>query len=143
MFKKEITYKDFLGQTRTETFRFNITENEMLDLVQNDPSFNVDYLTYLMQNPDGLKMIDIMRKIIVVSYGELSEDGKHFRKSDQIATDFVQSAAYVELLNEFIESKDPDFIRSFMTGVFPAKYAAELQKKTTEQLLETPLARNV
>ena len=143
MFKKEITYKDFLGQTRTDTFRFNITENEMLDLVQNDPSFNVDYLTYLMQNPDGLKMVDIMRKIIVISYGELSEDGKHFRKSDQIATDFVQSAAYVELLNEFIEGKDPDFIRSFMTGVFPAKYAAELQKKTTEQLLETPLARNV
>lgn len=128
MFTKEIKYKDFLGNDQVEKFRFNISENEMIDMVDKDPTFSLDYLMYLSKEPNGLKMLDVARKLIVLSYGQLSEDGKKFRKSDELALEFVQSAAFNALLDEFIEGKDPQMIKDFMLGIFPAKYAEKIKK---------------
>ena len=127
MFKIDLKYTDFLGNEQTEPFRFNISENEMIDMVDKDPTFSLDYLMYLSKEQNGLKMLDVMRKLIVLSYGELSEDGKKFRKSDEKALDFVQSAAFNALLDRFIDGDDPEFVRNFMLGIFPAKYAEKIK----------------
>lgn len=132
MFTKEYKYPNFLGDEVTDKFRFNISEFEMLDLVRDDPDFSVARLSALVKEPDAAKMIDIIRKLLVVSYGVLSEDGKHFRKSDEIATEFVQSAAYNAILNEFLTSEDPKLLTDFMYGVFPAKFQSELKNKVSE-----------
>ena len=128
MFKIKKTYEDFLGNEQTETFRFNITESEMMDMVKSDPTFRPEYLFYLASEQKGLEMIDVIRKLLVISYGELSDDGKHFIKSDEKATLFVQSAAYNEILNDFISGKDENLLTNFVMGAFPKKYAEEAAK---------------
>lgn len=132
MFTHNITYTDFLGNEQTEKLRFNISESEMMDLVKEDRTFSVDYLSYLVHEQNGLQMLDVIRKLIVASYGELSEDGKHFKKSDEIATAFVQSAAYNQLITEFIENKNENFVRDFMLGTFPAKFAQQMQEEASK-----------
>lgn len=129
MFTKEYTYPNFLGDEVTDKFRFNISEFEMLDLVRDDPDFSIARLSALVKEHDAAKMINIIRKLLVVSYGVLSEDGKHFRKSDEIATEFVQSAAYNAILNEFLTSDDPKILTDFMYGIFPAKFQTEMKNQ--------------
>ena len=123
MFKIEQHYKDFLGNDQVETLRFNISESEMYDLAKNNPKFNVDYLRTVMEKGNGMEIIDVVRELIVLSYGELSEDGKKFRKSNEIALEFCQSAAYDALFDRLVSSNDEKFILEFLTGVFPDKFA--------------------
>lgn len=133
MFKYTVKYKDFLGNDQEDTLRFNISESEMYDLAQKNPKFNVDYLRYIMENSKGVDIIDVLREIIVLSYGELSEDGKKFRKSDEMAIEFLQSAAFDAFFNELVYG-DPEsnFAVEFMIGVFPDKFADTIKKGTAD-----------
>jgi hypothetical protein len=129
MYKTDVTYKNFLDVEVTETLRFNLTETELLDLVRTDPAFNVGLLTYIANERDYARMMDVIRKLIVVSYGEVSEDGKYFRKSDERALDFVQSAAYEAFRDQLLSDDDGQGFVNFMMAVFPAKFAAEMKKQ--------------
>ena len=126
MFKTVINYKDFLGNDQSEEYRFNISESELLELAKKDRMFNPDYLRYVIAESKGLEMVDIMRKLIVLSYGELSDDGKKFRKSDEKTLEFVQSAAYDKLFDDLIGSNNENLVKAFVAGIFPEKFAAEL-----------------
>lgn len=129
MYKITKKYEDFRGNDREESFYFNITESEMVDMIKGDPSFNSDYLIYLTKEPSGLAMMEVMRKLIVLSYGELSEDGKHFRKDDQTTKDFIQSKAYEEILNDFFDGEHETMVKEFVLNVFPKKYKDEIAKR--------------
>lgn len=129
MYKITKKYEDFRGNDREESFYFNITESEMVDMIKGDPSFNPDYLIYLTKEPSGLAMMEVMRKLIVLSYGELSEDGKHFRKDDQTTNDFIQSKAYEEILNDFFDGEHETMVKEFVLNVFPKKYKDEIAKR--------------
>lgn len=128
MFKIDLTYKNFLGVETTETLRFNLTETELLDLVRDDPTFNTSFLSYISQEKDYAKMMDVIRKLIVVSYGEVSDDGKYFRKSDARALDFVQSAAYEAFRDKILSDENGNGFMNFLMAVFPAKFADEMKK---------------
>lgn len=130
MYKITKKYEDFLGREVEETFRFNITESEMVDMIKKDPSFNPDRLLYYSKEPDGIELIDVIRKILVISYGELSDDAKHFWKDDKKTTDFVQSAAYDEILNDFLDGEHIEFVKEFIVNVFPKKYRETIKKQT-------------
>ena len=127
MFKTEITYTDFLGNEVTETLRFNLTETELMDLIREDPTFNTGFLSYISQEQDYAKMMDVIRKLIVVSYGEVSDDGRHFRKSDAMALDFVQSAAYEAFRDKLLSSEDGSEFANFLLGVFPQRMAESMK----------------
>ena len=129
MFKTEIKYKDFLGNDVSKTLRFNITEDELLDLVREDSRFETGYLAFVMQENDYAKMMDVIRKLIVLSYGEMSDDGEYFRKSDEKAIDFMQSAAYAAFRDELISDKDGQKFVDFLLGVFPAKFSKVIKEK--------------
>lgn len=129
MYKITKKYEDFRGNEREESFHFNLTESEMMDMIKEDPSFSPDYLIYLSKEPSGLAMMEVMRKLIVLSYGELSEDGKHFRKDDQIAKDFIQSKAYEEILSDFFDGEHETMVKDFVLNVFPKKYKDVITKQ--------------
>lgn len=133
MFKYTIKYKDFLGNDQEDTLRFNISESEMYDLAQNNPKFNVDYLRYIMENASTVDIVDVIREIIVLSYGELSEDGKKFRKSNEMGIEFLQSAAFDALFNELVYGDaDSNFATEFMIGVFPDKFSDMIKQGTSD-----------
>lgn len=129
MFKTDITYTNFLGTEVTETLRFNLTETELLDLIKDDPKFDTGFLAYVSQEKDYIKAMDMIRRLIVVSYGEVSDDGKYFRKSDERAIDFLQSAAYEAFKDKLLSDREGKLVVDFMLGILPEKFRKSLKDK--------------
>lgn len=128
MFKTELEYVDFLGNKKHTTLRFNLTETELMDLARQDPTFDTDFLSYVVAEQNVMLMLDVIRKIISKSYGILSEDGNHFRKPPEAVDDFIHSAMYTALLEKLVGTDDVEYLKSFIIGTFPEKLASELKK---------------
>lgn len=126
MIKRTVTYKDFLGNSREDEFRFNLTEDEMMDLVKEDEMFSQDHIAHVMEIKDGIEMYRILRRMILASYGVLTEDGKVFRKPAEALYDFAHSAAYTQLLEDLTGTEDFGKLKSFIMGIIPSKYAERL-----------------
>lgn len=96
MLKKSVTYKNFNNEVVTEDFYFHMTKTEAVELEVNLPGGLAAYARLVganaQTNPGAL--IDLFKKIVRLSYGVRSEDGKYFRKSDQAWNDFVDCGAY-------------------------------------------------
>lgn len=130
MFKTTVKYTDFLGGEREEVLRFNLTETEMQDLVADDIAFNPAFLGAIAKEEDPVAMYKILRKLILHAYGEISEDGRVFRKNEQITSDFAHSKAYEAFLEKMLTSDNNEaLMRDFMIGIFPAKIGDELKKQ--------------
>lgn len=113
MYVKKITYTDWDGNERTETFRFNLTQTELLELETETPGGLENYLTEIGEKVDGKKIMDFVKTFIHKSYGEKDTDGKRFRKSDEISKAFEETQAYDELFSELVLDADKlvDFIK--------------------------------
>ena len=132
MFKTEITTENFEGKKVTVTLRFNLSETEMLDLVKVDPTFTEEYLKWIVEEKNVQAMFDVIRKLVAVSYGTISEDGMSFRKKDDDVYDFLHSAAYDALIDKFLEEGNDKFVSDFIVGVFPAKFADSIRKSMAD-----------
>ena len=130
MYKTELTYKTFTDKEITETFRFNLNEQELMDLVEDDPIFSPEFLSYVAREQDVMKMLKVIQKLIVVSYGEMSEDGRYFRKSNERALDFLQSAAYMAFRDKLLSGDGKEFV-AFIFGVFPEKFVESMKENAS------------
>ena len=136
MFKTEITTENFEGKKITETLRFNLSETEMLDLVKADPTFTEDYLRWIVEQQDVSAMFDVIRKLVAVSYGVMSEDGRAFRKKPDDVYDFLHSTLYEALIDKFVTEGNDKFMTEFIVGVFPAKFADSIRKSIRQSQVE-------
>lgn len=134
MFKYELKYEDFLGNEKTEVLRFNLSENEVMKLVKDDQIFTIEFLAYVADGKDPVTMFNVVSRIILAAYGELSDDGKIFRKSDQIRKDFEQSAMYDKFIEDMFGSNDTQKFVNFLVGIFPKKYADSLTEKINGEI---------
>ena len=86
------------------------------------------------------EMFDVIRKLIAVSYGVITNDGRSFRKKSEDVENFLCSGAYDAFIDKFFSEGNDNFITEFIIGVFPAKFAdsiregIEKQKKKTNSL---------
>ncbi len=117
MLEKKITYTDFNGQERTETFRFNLNKAEILEMELGTAGGLTQMIEKLVEINDYPQIVKLYKNFILSSYGEKSLDGKNFVKSDQIKKKFEQSEAYSELFMELLS--DPDKAAAFVNGVMP------------------------
>lgn len=122
MLKKAITYTDFNGKEHTEDFYFNLTKAEIieLELTAEGNSF-VSHLENVVASGNGKLIMDTFKSILFKAYGEKTEDGKHFRKSDQLSLDFSYTAAYDVLYVELVTEADKS--AAFINGIVPAELA--------------------
>ena len=127
MYKEKLTFTNFNDEEVTETLRFNLSEIELMDLVKDDPTFSQSYFKTLIDNGDAYEMFRFIRKILALSYGELSNDGNTFMKSPEIMDRFLHSAAYDALINRISSSSDVDIFKAMLIGIFPAKFAQAFQ----------------
>jgi hypothetical protein len=139
MLKHEITYEDFNGDTVTETLYFNLSEAELIEM-----EFGVDngfgeYLQNIVKAQDKNALIQNFKTIVLKAYGEKSDDGKRFMKSDQIREDFSNTAAYQELFKQL--AIDSTYAANFIIGIFPKNtqpgLKKELEKVETAEKLKT------
>lgn len=123
MLPKKITYTDFNGEEKTETFYFNLTEAELAKMQLSSTASLDVMIKNLIETDDREKIVEIFDKIILMSYGERSIDGKYFKKEDSIrgryADDFKASGAYNALFMELVT--DTNAVTDFINGILPAK----------------------
>lgn len=135
MLKKTITYTDYNGVQRTENFYFSLSKAEIIDMELGVSGGMRQLLQLIIDKQDIPKIIDTFKKLIRLSYGEKSPDGRRFIKSEELTNAFVQTEAYTELYMELIGDADKaaDFINSIMpSDVLAAMQEREAAKKAEE-----------
>lgn len=131
MLKKTITYTDYNGLERTEDFYFNLSRAELVMMETSVAGGMMQRLEKIAKTQDAVAVMEVFRDIIHRAYGEKSDDGKRFVKSDELATAFEQTEAYSELIMEMIN--DPlNVAAKFIRDIMPGDLAAELQKSMDE-----------
>jgi len=119
MLKKTIKYEDFNGQMREETFYFNLSKAELMEMELSTQAGVEEMIKMLIATKDNAKIVQIFKDLILKSYGIKSEDGTRFIKSQELRDSFEQSNAYSELFMEILGNSDSqvNFINSVISGV--------------------------
>lgn len=132
MLKKTITYFDFDNNERTETLYFNLSQSELIDLAMglpeevsstvtgNPAEMNQEEMAIkLMQAIGGKGVIEFIKTLLLKSYGEKSEDGRRFIKSEAITNEFEQTIAFDTIFMELMS--DDNAAAEFVNGIIPQK----------------------
>ena len=121
MIKRDITYVDFEGVERTDTFYFNLSQYELMDLDVNSSGGLIRTLEMLKEEQKPEKMWNMFVTLVNKSVGRKSADGKKFEKSKEILEDLTFSNAYSVLIRTLIENAD--YAAAFVNGIMPADEA--------------------
>ena len=76
MLKKPITYTDYDGNQRTETYWFNLDEAEILELQVRFPGGMSAMLQKMVEEQDGAKILATIKEIIMRDYGKQTNKPK-------------------------------------------------------------------
>lgn len=117
MLKRDITYTDFNGNTVTDTFYFNLSKSELVEMEYSHKEGLGEMLQRLIETQDKGAIIGEFKKLVLQAYGQKSEDGKRFIKNEQLREEFVQSPAYDALFMEL--AMDDQKAAAFIQGVLP------------------------
>jgi len=136
MLKKLIKYVDYDGKERSENFYFNLTKAELLDMELGTVGGMQQLIQLIIDKQDIPEIIKAFKKIIMLSYGEKSPDGRRFIKSQELSDAFAQTEAYSNLYMELIS--DAKAAAAFINGIVPADVAkrAEEERKKEEETAE-------
>jgi hypothetical protein len=122
--KKEITFEDFDGNAVTETYYFNLTKAELVEMEVSSVGGFAEQLNAIVAANDGKAIIDHFKKIILMSYGQRSEDGKRFVKNEKLTEDFVSTNADSALFMEL--ATDADAAANFIKAIVPSDLANKI-----------------
>ena len=118
MISKTISYTDYNGVDRTETFYFNLTEAELLESELSTNGSLSGTITKIVETNDVSAIVGIFKDLILKAYGEKSVDGRRFIKNDEIRQAFAQTEAYSKLFMELATNADEAV--KFVNGLIPA-----------------------
>ena len=122
MLREQITYTDYNGRERTESFYFHLSLAEMAEMDLKKMSDILDKLNGDANDLDATEIMKLFKYLILAAYGEKSPDGKRFIKSEERRTAFSQSEAYSTLFMELLEN--PDKANKFFQGILPESLLA-------------------
>ena len=126
MLKKTITYVDYDGNERTEDKYFNLSKSELMEMQLSENGGLDKVLEKMIAEQDNAKLAELFKKIITLSYGEKSIDGKRFIKKPELTEEFLQTEAYSVLFMELITSTEE--VAEFIKGVLPKDLQEEAAK---------------
>lgn len=117
MIKKTVTYTDYNGEERTESFYFHYTEAEILDMEMSEEGSFADRIQRIIDAKDKTALMKLIKKFVIDAYGVKSEDGKRFMKNDDLKTAFVECPAYSDIFMEMVTNDE--VAAEFVNGVIP------------------------
>lgn len=117
MLKKTITYTDYNDRVRTEDFYFNLSKAEIMDMEMSIEGGLTQMINKITAAQDYNALYKFFTNLIRKAYGEKSEDGKRFVKSEDISDSFTQTEAYSVLLEEF--TTDSKAAAEFVNAIIP------------------------
>ena len=131
MLAKPITYTDYNGVERTETFYFNLSQAELIDMqLGGKNGLYSNKLQKMIDNHDAAAIVATIKEFVLKSYGEKTDDGKRFIKSPEISEAFMQTEAYSQLITELLsdDAKSSEFILGIMPQALREAAVAEMNK---------------
>lgn len=117
MLKKTIKYTDYNGVEREETFWFNLSKAEIMEMELGTSGGFAEYITRIVESQEAPEILKTFKEIILKAYGRKSDDGKRFEKSTKLSTEFSQTEAYSELFMEL--ATDDKAAADFINGIVP------------------------
>lgn len=117
MLKREIIYEDFNGNEVTEVFYFNLSKPELVEMEVFAEGGMSAFLQRIIEERDNRELLTQFKEVILKAYGEKSDDGKKFVKSDELRKQFEQTAAYQALFMELMTVEDA--ASTFVNGILP------------------------
>jgi hypothetical protein len=141
MLKQTVNFKDYNDQDSEETLYFNLNKSEMADLLDLQPQLEewarkTNGPERELDSNEIREFFDILKRLVDVSYGQRSADGKRFVKDDALLRDFKQSAAYDAFLFSLFE--DPQNAVNFMTAILPKDLVAQAEVGQTADVVQLP-----
>ena len=126
MIKKTIKYVDWKGNEREEDFYFNLSKPELMEMELTTKGGMSEYLEKIVKAQSKEELIKWFKVIILKAYGEKSEDGRRFIKSDELSTAFSQTGAFEKLYMELVtdENKASEFVNAIVPEFTEAEIAA-------------------
>ena len=121
MYAKKITYEDFDGNSLTETFYFNLTKAEIVEMQLSTTGGFAEKIQKIIDAQEVPEIIKTFKELILASYGEKSPDGKHFlkkRDGHRLADDFAETNAYSVLFMEL--ATNANAASEFINKIVPA-----------------------
>lgn len=137
MYKITKTYKDYDGNERTEDFYFNLTKAEILETQLSINGGLEKMVQKIINTQDSAAMIKLFKDLVLLAYGEKSEDGRRFIKSKEVKDNFSETEAYSEIFVEL--ATDDKAAAAFMNGIIPQEYRDEMAKA---QISPLPIPNN-
>lgn len=114
MIKETITYTDLNGVERTEDFYFDLSKPEIVKMQASAKGGYDVQLKSVAAGPNGALIMEFFENFIKSAYGEKSDDGRRFMKSEEISKAFMETPAYEVLFEKLVTD---------------AEYAAEFTNK--------------
>lgn len=136
MYTKQIPYKDFKNNPRTEPVHFNLTEREVFKLLV---EFKIIFEWHesikgperALESEEVVEFYSAFEDVLLAAWGVPSDDGRHFRKGGRY--DFEESALFNAAMVHFVE--DPREANKLIEGIMP-KGLEEMVKKADENTLK-------
>ena len=127
MLKREITFKNYITEEeQTKTFYFNLTETEVAEYEASYGGGIKATFQRIVDTQDPKQLLAEFQGFILLAYGERSEDGESFIKSDKLREAFKQHAAFNVLFLEL--GLDADKAAEFFIGVLPEEYVKKMNE---------------
>lgn len=119
MLKRTFTYKDYDGVERTEDCYFNLSKAEVAEMELTFEGGLARYLNKIAEAKNGKAIMEKFKWLILKAYGEKSDDGRRFMKSEEISKAFEETEMYNILFMELITDakKASDFVAAILPPV--------------------------
>lgn len=131
MLKKTIAYTDYNGVERKEDFYFNLSKAEILEMEMGTVGGLANMIRKIMAAQDTPTLVKLFKDLVLKAYGEKSDDGKRFMKTNDagvpLSRAFSETEAYSILYMEL--ATDDKAAAEFVNGIIPSDLAKELAKQ--------------
>lgn len=127
MIKKTVTYTDFDDIERTEDHYFHLSQAETLQMQLGKEGGLARKLEMIVATKDQPKIIEFFADFVLKAYGQKSDDGRRFMKTDKIREEFSQTEAYSVIFMELATKADA--AAAFVEGVLPKQLEDHLPPK--------------
>lgn len=138
MLSKSIKYTDYNGVEREETFLFNLSKAELMEMQLGTEGGLTAIINKIIETKDQPSIIKIFKELVLKAYGEKSPDGKRFIKTDEngqpLSRKFAETEAYSELFMEL--STNDEKAAEFVNGIIPNDIVKKVSEMTPEQQLQ-------
>lgn len=129
MHVEEITYVDYDDVERKEKFYFNLTKAELVEMELTTVGGLEKEIRKIVDAKDTPSIVKIFKRLILQSYGEKSDDGRRFIKSEELSKAFSETEAYSELFTKLATNAEAAV--EFVNGIIPKDLRDEANKQVT------------